>query len=59
LAPGNAYDLALPDSIARAGVARTATQEIYTTPEAGLVILCAWIVLPLALGYLQFQRRDL
>jgi ABC-2 type transport system permease protein len=59
LAPGNAYNLALPDSIARVGAARMAPEEFYTSPEVGLAILCAWIVLPVVLGYLRFQRTDL
>jgi ABC-2 type transport system permease protein len=59
LTPGSAYSIALPSNLAQQGPAQGSMTEFYTSPEAGLLILCAWIIVPLTIGYLRFQRMDL
>lgn len=41
------------------GAGAQAAQPWFTEPWFGLVVLVAWIVLPVGLGYLRFQNSDL
>jgi ABC-2 type transport system permease protein len=59
LTPGSAYSIALPSNLAQQRATQGSMNEFYTSPEAGLLILCAWILVPLTIGYLRFQRMDL
>ena len=57
----------LPDTAADAGVAVTGggteidpveADPFYVTPEAGLVFLALWLVIPVAVGYYRFTNSD-
>lgn len=60
LSPAMSYlrslTLAFPESFQQPADPST---PFYLEPEFGLVVLAAWIVLPLALGYWRFERADL
>lgn len=62
LSPTTAYlqslRLAFPDGYRDIPPADPST-PFYLEPEFMLVLLAAWIVLPLLVGYLQFQRADI
>jgi len=67
LAPGSAYTSAtgiLVDGPTGGGGGVVApggggADVFYTEPWFGIVVLAAWVVVPVALGYLQFRRADL
>lgn len=55
-------NLALPSEMRRAVFRRTSEQPDlawYLADEASLVVFAVWLVVPLAVGYLRFQRSDL
>lgn len=37
----------------------TEAEPFYTSPEAGIIVLLLWLLVPLAVGYLRFDASDL
>lgn len=71
VSPSDAYFTSivalLPEAAADVGAGVTGSgvevepvdaEPFYVTPEAGLVFLALWLVVPLALGYYRFTRAD-
>ncbi|AGN00034.1 ABC-type transport system involved in multi-copper enzyme maturation, permease component [Salinarchaeum sp. Harcht-Bsk1] len=66
VSPSTAYSSGLfallpgvADSLEASSDAGSETDAFYQTPELGLVMLVLWIVVPLLVGYYQFNRADL
>jgi ABC-2 type transport system permease protein len=61
--PGSAYNSAtrslLPENPNALGLGGSAPDVFYLQDWFGFVILAVWIIVPLALGYLRFERTDL
>ncbi len=63
LPPGTAYSSAarslLPESPTTLAITGPTPDAFYLQDWFGFVILAVWVVVPLALGYLRFERTDL
>lgn len=61
LDPGTAYSYVLSDVIGTGVVTPVAAlgSQWYTEPPMAVVVLLAWLVVPLSIGYWQFDRTDL
>ena len=63
LPPSAAFDAAImaliPSAVPASGSAASEIGAFYGTEWLGLVVLLAWIVVPLAIGYRRFSRADL
>ncbi|RXK49452.1 ABC transporter permease subunit [Halorientalis pallida] len=53
------YPAAMERQVFRLPEEARETLPVYLTDEFSLVVFAAWLVVPLALGYLRFQRSDL